>query len=85
MIEKIMTAIQNEPLIIKIYDDEIIFEIYEIEIPIVYVRDTGNIDVRPSYYDTLGKELAGWDIDIITEIHDVMTILEGYKEELARW
>lgn len=80
MIKKIIELTGNMPLHIEIYNDEIIFRIFEIGIPIVLNRARKNIDYRTSYYEFMDEEIEGLNVHALREMVEVMDYLEANKE-----
>jgi propanediol dehydratase small subunit len=81
VIKQIRKAIFEQPLKIEIYDDEILFDLWEVEIPVVLIRDCGrvvfNYEYAPDHY--------GLPQDMLLEMINVMKIIEDNKEEILGW
>jgi hypothetical protein len=81
LIQKIMKAIEYEQLKIDIFSDEVIFLLWDGELPIVYDIKDKTIAVSTEYANG-SIDLTSEDVEILS---NVMKILEEHKEEIASW
>ncbi|MEG1564196.1 MAG: hypothetical protein RR365_10790 [Bacteroides sp.] len=84
LIREITRAIKKEPLHIRVLGDEIIFEIYENSVPIVLSRKTEKLGFRIAYLED-ETEAAEFSCDMLSEVVEVMKIIEEHKEEILEW
>ena len=81
MIEKITKVINQDDLKIVVYRDEVIFYIWEIEVPIVLDRASGSVFLK-SEYITTDFQL---DEEMTKEIMDVIRVISENKKEILKW
>ena len=88
IIKTIREIIDNEPLRVNIYNEEIIFYIWEIEVPIVFDRNSFKVYFKTEYLleDNLSCNLScNINADMLNEMSAVIKAIESQVNEIKDW
>ena len=81
MIGEIKRAIRGDDLVIKVYNDEVIFYIWEVKVPIVFERATTKVFLKSEYME-IDTQI---DQDMLKEIIEVVEIIRSGISEMSKW
>ena len=85
VISQIKKITNGEPLKIEIFSDEIVFTLWETEIPIVFEIETGEIGLKPLYFAEWLGDSYMFDIGMLEDICLVVTAIENSLDEIRTW
>lgn len=81
MIGEIKRAIRGDDLVVKVYNDEVIFYIWEVKVPIVFERATTKVFLKSEYME-IDTQI---DQDMLKEIVEVVEIIRSGIPEMSKW
>ena len=84
IIKTIRDIIDKEPLRVDIYNDEIIFYIWEIEVPIIFDRNSFDVSYKPEYLPDYNSN-CNFNLEMLLEMCKVIKAIETNINEIKDW
>jgi len=85
MIEEIRKILEDENLKIEIFCDEVIFNLWDIEFPIVVDRASGKVIFKSEYLDNRPNMSTNLNLEDMEIALKVMRIIEKHKGTIRNW